>query len=369
MKYWRGYLVAAIIAACAVGLSMFAEGHVVLVDMIYPAVSRMVMEYMAAWSGGTDAVLWQVLLVAAAALLLCSFVLMIVLRWNPVQWFGWVLTAVSVVFFLHTGLYGLNAHAGPIAEDLRLEVNEPSATTMEAAAAYYRDKANALAKETQRQPDGTLQGLDFETLAAIAGDGFNNLTYEETYPIFSGSLVPVKAMGWQDYYTARGITGMTVALTGESCVNTDTPAAGLPFVMCREMAHRMAIYPTAEAEFAAFLACRYNSSTEFQYSAYLMAYRACRNALASLQGGYGKDAVQRLDQEADLQLLRDIQKYEAFLGENGSAADEELCKLFVSWHIQQVVVPQQEAENEVNKTFDPMDETDERLQDIVNGEA
>lgn len=369
MKYWRGYLVAAIIAGCTWALTQFAAAHVALVDMIYPYVSRMVMEYMAAWSAGSDALLWQVLLVIAGALLLASVVLMVILRWNPIQWFGWVLTAVSIVFFLHTGVYGLNEHTGPLAEDLRLTVNEPSAATLEEAAVYYRDKANALAAQVSRNADGSMQYSSFEGLAYQASEGFQVLTYDRTYAVFSGSTQPVKALGWADSYTAQGVTGMTVALTGESAVNPQVPAVGLPFAMCHEMSHRMAIYPEEEADFAAFLACRFNSSAEFQYSAYLMAFRQCYNALASINTSYGRDAVSRVKSGTDAQVLQDIAEYEAFLGAGASEPNDELCKLLVSWHLQEIVIPRQEAENEANKAFDPMDESDERLKDIVEGTA
>lgn len=369
MKYWKGYLVAAVIAACGWGLLQFSAGHVALVDMIYPYVSRMVMEYMAAWSSGIDGLLWQVLLVIAAALLLCSVVLMIVLRWNPVQWFGWVLTAVSVVFFLHIGIYGLNRHTSSIAEDIRMEAIEPSVSTLEEAAEYYRDKAIELSASVERDDNGNLQLSELEGLAYQAADGFYYLTYERTYPIFSGSLELVKPLGWEEFFTSKGIDGMTVALTGECAVNPNTPALGLPIAICREMSHRMAIYSQADAEFAAFLACRFNGSSEFQYSAYLNAYRHCYNALAAIDSAAGRAAAKRVQNGLTGDMRKDIEAYEGFLQEKGTQPNDELCKLLVSWHIQEIVVPRQEAENEANKTFDPMDETDDRLIDIVEGRA
>ena len=40
MKYWRGYLTAAILAAATWSLREFAAGHTALVDLIYPYVTR-----------------------------------------------------------------------------------------------------------------------------------------------------------------------------------------------------------------------------------------------------------------------------------------------------------------------------------------
>ena len=39
MKYWRGYLVAAILAAITWALVQFAQAHSLLVDMVYPHMS------------------------------------------------------------------------------------------------------------------------------------------------------------------------------------------------------------------------------------------------------------------------------------------------------------------------------------------
>ena len=36
MKYWRGYLAAAVFAAITWGISEFARSHSALVDLIYP---------------------------------------------------------------------------------------------------------------------------------------------------------------------------------------------------------------------------------------------------------------------------------------------------------------------------------------------
>ena len=41
--------------------------------------------------------------------------------------------------------------------------------------------------------------------------------------------------------------------------------------------------------------------------------------------------------------------------------DDEQCKLLVSWHIQEIAKYNEEEED----VFDPMDESDERFQDIL----
>ena len=246
MKYWRGYLIAAIIALITWGLLQLGSQYTELVDMVYPYLTRTVQSFLAEWSGGVGFCVWQVALVLLGVVVLATIVLMIVLRWNPFQWFGWVLTGVALIWLLHTGIYGLNYHAGPLASDIRLNVSEYTLEELADATEYYRDLANDLAKQMNRDAKGDLLYPSFNTLAEQAGEGFDTLTYDYSYSIFAGSTLPVKELGWADMYTSMGITGVTMPITGEAAVNPQTPAAGLPFTMCHEMAHRMifSISPT-----------------------------------------------------------------------------------------------------------------------------
>lgn len=359
MKYWRGYLVAGITALCAWALGQFAAAHTQLVDMVYPYITRIIMDYLAGWSADFVGCLWQTVLVFLIALLLASIVLMVVLRWHPVQWFGWVLAVVSVFSLLHTGLYGLNEHAGPIAEDVRLELREYSVGSLERAANYYRDMANQYADQVDRNPDGSVKYSSFEDLAKQAADGFTCLAYDKTYPIFTGSTEPVKELGWSGLFD--GTTGITVALTGESAVNPNVPQVGLPYAICHEMCHRMCVYSHTDADFGAFLACTANSDPQFQYSGYLMAFRQCYNALNAINTSVGKTALQRVLADTDKAVLNDMEDYNAFLGEDAELVDDEQCKMLVSWHIQEIAKYDEEEED----VFDPMDESDERFQDIL----
>ena len=385
MKYWSGYVTAVIFGAITWALMNIGARFTELVDMVYPYVMRTLQTMLAQWSGGVDFVLWQVLAVALIVLALASLVLMIVLKWNPVQWAGWVLAAVSFVFMLHTLTYGLNFYAGSIAEDIRLEVVDYNTEELAEAAIYYRDKANELASQVKRDAAGNVDFADFDTLTQRAGDGFAVLTYDYSYPIFAGCKDPVKALGWADWYTTQGITGVTVGLTGEAAVNPQIPDICLPFTMCHEMAHRMCIATEIDGDFAAFLACQANEDMEFRYSGYFMAYYYCYNALVSSNTVEATAAAARVNDGVSTQLHRDLTNYTQFfnipgLG-NGPAARmtaeaeategmlvtvkeyDDVSDLLVAWHIQTVVIPSISVEE---RTFDPMDENQVDLTGIVN---
>lgn len=387
MKYLRGYLTAGIFGAITWVLMAYGQRFSTLVDMVYPYVTRNLQDILAQWSSQVDFCLWQLLAVALGVLLLCSVVLMIVLKWNVVQWLGWVLAVFSCIYTLHTAVFGLNFYAGPISEDLRLDMSPYTLEELTEATEYYRNEANALAAVMPRKSDGTVSFRTFEELAAMAGEGFETLTYQKHYPIFAGSTVPVKKLGWSDMYVSMGITGFSFALTGEAAVNPQAPDVSLPFTMCHEMSHRMCIANERDANFAAFLAASNHSDPQFRYSAYFMAYRYCMAALSTVTSQAAVDAQARVDEGVSDYLRYDMAQYDAFYrtrknasatkagdavnnaylktsgDASGLASYGEVCDLLVSWHVQQVLLPSlAEEEN----PFDPLDKTQVDLTGIVH---
>ncbi len=374
MKYWRGYLVAIIFALLSRGLIAFAQGHWELVDTVYPYVSRLMQNYLADWSSGVGFPLWQLLLIVGGVLVLASIVLMVIFKWNPIQWCGWVLAAVGIVMFLNTAMFGLNDHAGPVAQDLRLDVQEYTLSDLEEASNFYLQKANELASQVPRS-GGQLQYPDFETMAQQAKEGFEVQTYDRYRSVFAGSTVPVKELRWSGMFTRRGITGVTVGITGEAAVNPDTPEIVLPFVMCREMAKRMCITVDQDASFAAMMACDANTAPEFRYAAYFMAYRYCYTALESMNTSAAQTVLSRLQKAQTSLLTQDLAAYsESFAvedegnffldaqPENGPHRSH-VVDLLVCWHHQEYVLPTLQEDAVV---FDPMDETQIDMSGLPN---
>ncbi len=386
MKYWRGYLLAAIVAAITFGLTLLAKRFSALVDMVFPFLTREVQTFLASWTGGVDFPVWQVLLILLLVVLLATIVLMIVMRWSFVRWLGWVLAVVSIFWFLHTGLYGVNYYAGPLTDDIRMGNHGFTVQDLEKATIYFRDQANEMAASMHRDANGDLIFPGFETLAEKAGNGYHTLTYEQSGSVFAGSLEPVKELSWADLFSSMGVTGVTVSLTGEAAVNPQTPAVALPFAMCHEMAHRMSIARDDDANLAAFLACMANESPEFQYSGCYMAYRYCYEALLSAGTPEAAAAAARIDLEVNSYLRYDLKTYDRFFqrnrndnatnaagffsnfylritGSDETTAYGQVASSLVNWYIEEKVLPFIQEDDP--QQFDPTDK--DYINDIIGG--
>ena len=387
MKYWFGYLVAGIIAGFTWVLQQFGSRYSTLVDMVYPYVVRTMEDFLAGWSGQVDFLLWQFLAVVLGVIVLASLVVVVATRRSLIGWGGWMLSIAAAVYMLHTLMWGLNYYAGPLSDDLRLEVAQYTLSELKEATEYYRDKANILSEQVKRDGSGVAQLADFDTLAERAGEGFEVLTLEHSYPVFAGCKLPVKKLGWADMYSSMGITGVTFGITGEAAVNPQIPDVALPFTMCHEMAHRMCIANERDANFAAFLACSVHPDVEFEYSAYFMAYRYCFNALSTIRTQDGVLAAKEIKEGVGQKLQMDLNNYSSFFAKkrNDAAASfadtandtylrssgdsagigsySQVCDLLVNWHIQQVVLPSISTEEFV---FDPFDRNQVDVSDIIH---
>lgn len=377
MKYWRGFLTAAIFAAITWGFVSFAQAHPVLIDMVYPYLSRIYISAMADWASGTAACIWQVLLILGIGGILASAVLMVVLKWNPVQWLGWVLAVAFGVNMLSTVSYSLNAYASPLADDIRLSISDYTVSELNEATLFFRDQANALAETLERDKDGVPYFGTFEEVAAVAHKGFDTLTYDKAISVFASTTAPVKKLSMPGLFASKGNSGVTVALTGEAAVNPNVPAACLPFAICKELSHRISIYTEADSNFAAFLACLNHPDDSFRYSGYLMAYYYCYEAILSIPTSTAQACAANTKKGVNPTMKKDLDAAFDFYGEaessanvqasaNITASDSEVtlisfssysdvADLFASWYIQEYILPVYREEHPV-KEFDPYDE-------------
>ena len=111
------------------------------------------------------------------------------------------------------------------------------------------------------------------------------------------------------------------------------------------------------------IACDAGSTLQYRYSGYFMAYRACYKTLEDICNTTGNmSPLQRLKQGESSKLKTDIAAYESYFGDE-DCVSEGFCDMLVLWHIETVILPQMEEEEQ---TFDPTDENQVDLSGIVN---
>ena len=85
---------------------------------------RTAQNFLAQWSSGVDFCLWQMGVLVLGIFAVAAIVVIIVMKWNPVRWIGWALAGAALFYLLHTLVFGLNYYAGPLADDIRLEMRQ-----------------------------------------------------------------------------------------------------------------------------------------------------------------------------------------------------------------------------------------------------
>ena len=278
------------------GIFLVLTGLLVLAAVFLKEPFFQVYSPVSAWITGTlghitsvvPAVLWELLVVLLLALFLFTLVRAI-LKHRAVRWLTGLLLLVTIAVFVFVGSWGLNYYAPPMAQRLGLENRPVTEEELFHAAEYYRDRANELALQAERDEDGKLIPWKFEDLAPDARQGYEVLA--QKYSCFDGNPAPPKKLLLTYSLMGKmGVMGIFICFTGESSVSTTTYPLSLPFIMCHEQGHRMAFAREDEANFAGFLACSMNPRPEFQYSGYYNAFRYCYNALA----GKNQEAAGRI---------------------------------------------------------------------------
>lgn len=376
MKKYLGYFVASGGLLLTLAIQALARRYGDLLDTFYPYVTRWGQKILAGISGIFPFTLWQGIAVILVLLFVGTLGLVIWKKKSILRYFGWVLAVGSLIWCAHTCIYGLNFYASSLSQDLRLEEADLTQADFENALIYFRDQANALAETLPRDENGNLLYEDFDLLAQKSGNGYQNLT-KEGYAVFAGSILPPKRLMWPNLYSAMGICGVSMALTGEASVNPAIPDVSIPFVMCHELAHRMCIAPEDDANFAAFLACEANDDPQFVYAAYYMAYRYCYNALVKIDQGAAKEIHSGVSDS----FRRDIRFYDNFFSnaknpvvstiahiannayiqasgdKNGTAGYGMVANQLTNWYLQESALP----DTEEKPKFDPLDK------DYING--
>ncbi|MDR0889469.1 MAG: DUF3810 domain-containing protein [Oscillospiraceae bacterium] len=283
----------------------------------YPQVSRWCLGVLAGITALVPFAVWEIALVG---LVLWFFVSLVraIMKKRLVRWITGTLVCACAAVFFFVAVWGLNYLAPSMTRRMDLQAQQYTPAQLREATAYYLSMANETAPDVARGADGVMLPGDFSALAEAAGEGYARLAQD--YDCFSGSTVRVKKLLSSKLLGKTGTTGVFIAFTGESGVNTGTFTASLPFTMCHEIGHRMAFAREDEANFAAFLACEASPRADFRYSGYYSAFIYCYNALYRVD----PDAATQLWAQASPAVIADCT---AAVTHNREMEDEKVSKV------------------------------------------
>lgn len=244
-----------------------------LVFLVYPTVSQNILRVVGGFFSVFPIAMWELLALAGFIWLIYSLIRDLT-NFQIIRWISGVTLVCSVGIFAMTLLWGLNNYSEPMHEKIDLSGKEYSVSQLKKATIYYRDKANAEAKNVSRDENGEMIYESFRDLAQDATDSYTILSLE--YDCFRGPKFQPKRMILGE---VLGLDGIFVPFTGECSVSAGTYSACIPFIMCREIGYGCGFSNQGEAEFAAFLACTASDSPQLRYSGYFNAFSLCYNAL------------------------------------------------------------------------------------------
>jgi hypothetical protein len=232
-----------------------------------------------------------------------------------------VLLTGAIILNLFYVTWGFNYFREPLAQRLGLDVSSRPVVELEAFVWRTAEEASALRKTLPEDEQGVFAPTESmqsifgklpEAYAALASD----------YPTFQPDPTRAKPVLWSRGLSWQGIAGVYIGLTAEPNVNADQPPLLLYQAAAHEMAHQTGIASENEAEFTAYLACRYSSDPAVRYSGLMNALILAGNAL------YKADSTRYL--AATLAygdaVWRDLEAYDAywhrFDGEVRESADK-----------------------------------------------
>ncbi len=185
---------------------------------------------------------------------------------------------LSGFYFLFTLMWGLNYHRRPIQEITRINSDQMNGTELVNLCRKLILLTNESRKRVSADETKPLKILlSQEQILKQALAGYQHIS--KIYPELTYSRPAVKSVLVPELMSFFGIGGIYFPFTGEANVNMDPPAFLLPETVCHEMAHQIGVASEDEANFVAYLVCRYNPEPAFQYSANYSAMKYAMNRL------------------------------------------------------------------------------------------
>lgn len=189
-----------------------------------------------------------------------------------------IVVFISVLYFSFVVLWGLNYQRLPFSQIAALDVQTASIEELAAVCENLLMQANELRKFVKEDENGVMMlSSGKQDALRRAYKGYENAA--KIYPEFKGFYSRPKSIILSEVMSYLGIEGIYSPFTGEANVNASITDAPFPFTTCHEMAHQRGFAREDEANYIAYIACKYHPDNDFQYSGMLYSLIYASNAL------------------------------------------------------------------------------------------
>ena len=193
-----------------------------------------------------------------------------------------ILLLVTVALVIWAGacwMWFTGYYSPGLADRSGLENRAVAPEELAAVTEFFVDRACIMSTEVERDEDGHFSE-SYGNYSRMIDPVYDNIS--GMLPALEGKNYRPKSMLSSKLMSRLGFTGFYFALTGETNINTDSPACLLPSTIAHEAAHQRGVLSEDEANFAAIAACITCDDPVYKYSGYLMGTIHLMNALLTV---------------------------------------------------------------------------------------
>jgi len=199
---------------------------------------------------------------------------------NLISWFATLCGAAGILYLLFALVSGLNYQRLSFASQSGLEVHPSSPQELAALTRSLVESATQLRAGLPLDENGIVKlSASPYQLARQAQEYYPALG--ERYPHLGGFAARPKPALFSWVMSHMQISGVYVVYLFEPNVNVDAVDFYIPVTMMHEISHFKGYMREEDANFLAYLACKYSDSPEFRYSGTMLALMHSTNALYS----------------------------------------------------------------------------------------
>lgn len=259
---------------------------------------------------------------------LCKTLYLLLCKRNKIKILMKRLLSLSLVLlYIWTGycwLFAAGYYGSDFSDQIGLISDGVTTEELISVTTLFSEKVNELSMQVPRNEDG-LFAADLDDLFAESPTIYDHLV--EEFPSLNVVVQEPKPMFLSKLLSYMGFTGFYFPLTGESNINTDSPAFLIPDTIAHEISHQLGVTDEEEANFAGITACITSDQNSYQYSGYMSGLIYLMNALLMVD----QDAQHEVRSHLTEEVLADLTYNSAYWDSYSSSSGEVAQAIYDSY--------------------------------------